>query len=106
MDFWFVFEPGAGMRRKNVLLAFSLELGDGSQLLSGQGSGPGRGKGPNGVCSMDVKLFLLFPVTRFYFLCTLLGTEAVLQVPVCKEEAQGRQVPGVWARQVLGGLAL
>lgn len=84
-------------------MAFSLELGDGSQLLSGQGSGPGRGKGPNGVCGMDVKLFLLFPVTRFYFLCTLLGTEAVLQVPACKEEAQGRQVPGVWARQVLGG---
>lgn len=78
-------------------MAFSLELGDVSQLLSGQGSGPGRGKGPNGVCGMDVKLFLLFPVTWFYFLCTLLGTE---------EEAQGRQVPGVWARQVLGGLAL
>lgn len=52
---------------------------------------------------MDVKLFLLLPFTRSYFICTLLGIEAVLQGPVCKEEAQGRQVPGVWARQVLGG---
>lgn len=84
------------LRRKSVNLASSLELDDGSQGLSRQGSRSRWGKCPNGVCSMDVRPsetvsppLGCFPLPSPVLSAPCMALrQSFLQVPVCQRKRE------------------